>query len=153
MENKIEIPPIRCNTYINASPDRVWRTLTTAEGWDAWFTQGAKVDPRPGGEIFFKWVNFKVDRYTLECLCPVLEAEAPHRFVFQWKAGDSTTTIAFDLEPRGPGTVVRVEESGHGTSKKDLAALVECASGWGEALTLLKFYLEHGVTFGDVPEE
>ena len=28
---------------------------------------------------------------------------------------------------------------------------MECAAGWGEALTLLKFYLEHGVTYGEVP--
>ena len=26
-----------------------------------------------------------------------------------------------------------------------------CASGWGEALTLLKFYLEHDVVYGSVP--
>ena len=49
------------------------------------------------------------------------------------------------------GTVVTVTESGHTASPKDLEALVECASGWGEALTLLKVYLEHGITYGEVP--
>jgi hypothetical protein len=29
--------------------------------------------------------------------------------------------------------------------------LIGCATGWGEALTLLKFYLEHGLTYGAVP--
>jgi hypothetical protein len=47
--------------------------------------------------------------------------------------------------------VVTVTESGHTTSPRDLEALVECASGWGEALTLLKVYLEHGITYGEVP--
>ena len=28
---------------------------------------------------------------------------------------------------------------------------MECATGWGEALALLKFYLEHGVVYGEVP--
>jgi uncharacterized protein YndB with AHSA1/START domain len=93
-----------------------------------------------------------VDRYTGDAEGPVVESTPPRRFVFQWKPGDSTTTIAFDLEPRGPGTVLRVEESGHTTSPADLAALVECASGWGEALTLLKMYLEHRITYGTVPE-
>ncbi len=25
--------------------------------------------------------------------------------------------------------------------------MLDCASGWGEALTLLKFYLEHGIVY------
>ena len=25
--------------------------------------------------------------------------------------------------------------------------MLECAAGWGEALTLLKFYVEHGVVY------
>ncbi len=136
-----KIPPIDYNTYIGVPPERVYEALTTGEIWDAWFTQGTTVDPRSGGQIHFKWVNFKVDKYTTEAECPVLEAEPPQRFVFQWKAGDSMTTIEFDLEARGEGTVLRVKESGHTDSEKDLAALVECASGWGEAITLLKFYL------------
>ena len=151
MSEKIELPPIHYNTYIDAPPEKVYDTLTTASGWDAWFTQSAQVDARPGGVMVFRWENFKVDRYTGESVGPVLEAEAPRRFVFQWTAGDSPTTIEFDLEPLGSGTVVTVTESGHTPSPKDLEALVECASGWGEALTLLKFYLEHGITYGEVP--
>ena len=63
----------------------------------------------------------------------------------------TTTTVAFTLEPLGSGTKLTLNESGHTTSPKDLEALVDCAAGWGEALTLLKFYLEHGTTYGDVP--
>jgi len=151
MNEKIDLPSINYNTYVAAPPQRVYETLTTGAGWDAWFTQGAEVDARPGGYILFRWKNFKVDRYTNESRGLVFEAEAPRRFVFQWKAGDSPTTVEFDLEPLGPGTVVTVTESGHTTSPKDLEALVECASGWGEALTLLKVYLEHGITYAEVP--
>jgi uncharacterized protein YndB with AHSA1/START domain len=151
MSEKIELPPIKYNTYVAAPPQRVYDTLTTGAGWDAWFTQGAEVDARPGGYMLFRWVDFKVDRYTAESRGPVLEATSPKRFVFQWTAGDTPTTIEFNLEPLGPGTVVTVTESGHTTSPKDLEALVECASGWGEALTLLKVYLEHGITYGQVP--
>ena len=151
MSERIELPPIHYNTYVAAPPERVYDTLTTAAGWDAWFTQGAQVDARPGGVMLFRWENFKVDRYTGESGGPVLEAEPPRRFVFQWTAGDSPTTIEFDLEPLGPGTVVTVTESGHTSSPADLEALVECASGWGEALTLLKVFLEHGITYGEVP--
>jgi uncharacterized protein YndB with AHSA1/START domain len=111
-----------------------------------------EIDARPGSTIRFRWVDWSVDHYTTEAGGPVLEATAPTRFVFQWTPGDSTTTIAFDLQPLGEGTIVQVHESGHTNSLRDLEALVECASGWGEALTLLKMYLEHGVTYGRVPK-
>jgi uncharacterized protein YndB with AHSA1/START domain len=149
----ITLPPIRHNAYIGVPPERVYETLTTGAGWDAWFTQGTEVDPRPGGRIVLRWVDFKVERHNVTSDGPVLEAEPPRRFVFQWRAGDSMTTVAFDLEPRGPGTIVRVEESGHTKSQRDVDSLVDCATGWGEALTLLKFHLEHGVVYGKVPEE
>jgi uncharacterized protein YndB with AHSA1/START domain len=145
-------PPIRCRTYIDAPPERVYASLTTGEGWDAWFTQGTTVDARPGGRIVFRWVDWAVDHYNTTAAGPVLEADAPRRFVFQWTPGDSTTTISFDLTPLGGGTVVQVEERGYTSSPRDLAALVECACGWGEALALLKMYLEHGVTYGPVPK-
>jgi uncharacterized protein YndB with AHSA1/START domain len=151
MTDGLELPPIAYNTYIDVPPERVYAALTTASGWDAWFTQGAEVDARPGGYVLLRWENFKVDRYTGESGGPILEAESPRRLVFQWTPGDSTTTIAFTLNPLGPGTVVAVKEWGHTFSEKDLEALVECAAGWGEALTLLKMYLEHGITYGEVP--
>ena len=99
-----------------------------------------------------RWVDFKVVHSSAEYGGPVLESTPPQRFVFQWTPGVSTTATAFELEPLGPGTVVTVTESGHTTSERDLEALVECAAGWGEALTLLRMYLEHGITYGAVPE-
>ena len=152
MTVRINLPQIHYRTCIAAPPQQVYDTLTTAPGWDAWFTQGAEVDARPGGSILFRWVDFSVYRHTGEDGGRVLEAVPPRRFVFQWTPGDSTTTVAFDLEPLGPGTAVTVTESGHTASERDLEALVECAGGWGEALTLLKMYLEHGITYGPVPE-
>jgi uncharacterized protein YndB with AHSA1/START domain len=127
--------------------------LTTGSGWDEWFTEGTEVEPCTGGKMRFRWVDFGVDHYTTVAEGPVLEASPPARFVFQWTPGDSTTTIEFDLKEHGDGTILSVTESGHSTSKRDLEALVECAGGWGEALALLKMYLEHGVTYGPVPHE
>jgi len=153
MQKNVEVPPIQYKTYINASPAKVYDMITTGEGWDAWFTQGTTVDVQPGGKIMFRWKNFGVNHYTVDAGGLVLEAIPNSKFVFQWTPGDSTTTITFDLEPLGSGTVIQVTESGHTASKKDLEALVECASGWGEALALLKMFMEHGVTYGVVPEK
>lgn len=153
MSNEISLPPIRVNTYIDAPPQRVYDALTSGSTWDAWFTQGTELDARPGGSILFRWIDAQVDRYTTTAGGPVLEAEPPRRLVFQWTPGGSTTTIAFNLQPLGPGTRLSVSESGHKLTQKDVDALVDCATGWGEALTLLKFYLEHGVIYGRVPHE
>lgn len=149
--SEVQPPPIRYKTYINAPPTRVFETLTSGAGWDAWFTQGTEIDARPGGRIRFRWIDWAVDHYTTDAEGPVLEVTPPTRFVFQWTPGDSTTTISFDIQPLGEGSIVHVQESGHTNSRRDLEALVECASGWGEALALLKMYLEHGVTYGRVP--
>jgi uncharacterized protein YndB with AHSA1/START domain len=149
--SEVTPPLIRCGTYIDVPPQQVYDTLTTASGWDAWFTQGTEMDARPGGSIRLRWKDALVSRYTGEDGGPILEAEPARRFVFQWTPGDTTTTVAFTLEPLGPGTKLTLNESGHTTSPKDLEALVDCAAGWGEALTLLKVYLEHGITYGEVP--
>ncbi|MFD0587319.1 SRPBCC domain-containing protein [Paenibacillus sp. GCM10027627] len=138
-------------SFIKASPAKVYETIATGEGWDAWFTQGTSVDARPGGRIHFRFKDFGPDHITLEDGGTVLEAIPEARFVYQWTPGDTTTTISFVLTKIGEGTLVSVEESGYKGTAADLKAFADCAVGWGEALTLLKFYLEHGVTYGPVP--
>jgi uncharacterized protein YndB with AHSA1/START domain len=49
--------PILHRTYIAAPPQRLYELLVTAEGWDAWFARGAKIDARAGGRIVFRWVG------------------------------------------------------------------------------------------------
>ena len=151
--NNIEIPNIEHSTYIDVSPDRVYQALTTGSGWDQWFTSSAFVDPKPGGEIRFRWKDFGASRATFEDGGPVLEAEPNRRFSFQWSPAGHPTTVTFDLEILGKGTLVKLVEHGYRANKEDLVALIECSVGWGEALTLLKFYLEHGITYGTVPSD
>jgi uncharacterized protein YndB with AHSA1/START domain len=148
-----EMPPIRYATFITARPDRVYDALTTGPGWDSWFTTRAVIEARAGGRYEFFWRDFGADRVTLTLTGPVLEAEAERTFAFRWGSGKSQTTVRFTLEPRGEGTVVQVTESGYSYEEKDVLSCLDCACGWGEALTLLKFYLEHGVTYGEVPAE
>lgn len=151
--NDIEIPNIEHSTYIDVSPDRVYRILTTGSGWDQWFTKGTFVDPKRGGEIRFRWKEFGASCWTLEDGGPVLEVEPDRRFSFQWNPAGHPTTVTFDLEILGKGTLVKLIEHGYRANKEDLVAMIGCSVGWGEALTLLKFYLEHGITYGTVPSD
>ncbi len=148
-----QMPPIDYRTYIAVAPEVVYTTLTTGEGWDSWFTTRATVDARPGGSYEFYWENWAAERDTVTLAGPVVAAEPNSVYSFRWETGEGETTVRFDLEPRGDGTMVHLTETGYGFSDLDLRACLSCAGGWGEALTLLKFYLEHGIVYGDVPAE
>jgi uncharacterized protein YndB with AHSA1/START domain len=133
---------VKQKVFINASPERVYDAFATAEGLDAWFTRGARVDPRPGGEMFFKWVEWGAERdINLEEMGRVVEARRPERFVFQWGSPGRETTVEVDLEAREGGTLLRLREFGF----HSLRGFIDNAGGWGQALTLVKFWLEHRI--------
>jgi uncharacterized protein YndB with AHSA1/START domain len=145
------MPPISCATYIQALPSRVFEALTVGAEWDRWFTTRAVIEPEAGGTYRLHWRDFGPDHVTLTLTGAVLEVEPDRIFAFEWDSGARMTTVRFELEPRGEGTVVRLTESGYTDREADVVSCLDCAAGWGEALTLLKFYLEHGVTYGSVP--
>ena len=129
---------IRQATLVRANPERVYEAFTTAEGLDAWFTDGSTVDPRPGGEIRFRWRDWGPDKVTGEDGGPILEAVKPRRFVFQWHPEDESyaTTVEVDFTPTEGGTVVRLREYGYQNTQTSQRCQLDCAAGWGEALTL-----------------
>ncbi len=42
---------------------------------------------------------------------------------------------------------MRLREHGYHDTQSGRAAFADCATGWGEALTLLRFYVEHGLRY------
>jgi len=140
---------IEHSTFVRAAPEQVYDALTTSKGLDSWFTQGATVDLQPGGEIRFRWVEWGPDRVTAEDGGPVLEARRLERFVFQWYPDNPSypTTVEVDFRPTAGGTIIRLREHGFQDTSSGRKALIDCAAGWGEALTLLKFYVEHGFRY------
>lgn len=44
---------IKERTFIAASPDKVYDTLTSAQCWDDFFTTGMELDAQPGGICSF----------------------------------------------------------------------------------------------------
>lgn len=140
---------IKHSTLIRSSPTDIYHALTTSVGLDSWFTQGSSVNPVPGGEIHFRWVDWGPDHVTTEDGGPVLEAIFPERFVFQWHPDtpDYATTVEIMVSPAEDGTIVSLREYGFADTPSACIALINCAIGWGEALTLLKFYIEYGVHY------
>ena len=140
---------IRYSTFVRATPEQVYDGIATAEGLDGWFTVGASVDARPGGELVLHWHEFGADRVTDEARCPILEARRPERFVFQWRPDDPSyaTTVEINFKRAEGGTIIRLREYGYHDTPSGLRAILNCSAGWGEALTLWKFYVEHGIRY------
>jgi hypothetical protein len=55
--------------------------------------------------------------------------------------------VEFRLEPRGPITLVRVEETGFA----DVQHALDNSGGWGTCLANLKVWVEHGIRFDGRP--
>ncbi|MEW5923490.1 MAG: SRPBCC domain-containing protein [Candidatus Zixiibacteriota bacterium] len=140
---------IKQTTFIAAPIEKVYATITSAKEWNAFFTTGMELDPVPNGKMIWRWKDWGPNFYSTEADARVIKAEHPHHFVFQWYPvdKDNPTTISFKLIEKFGGTVVELTESGYPDSDKGRAMILECASGWGEALTLLKFYIEHGIIY------
>ena len=51
------------------------------------------------------------------------------------------------FEKVAEGTVIRLREYGYHDTPSGIKAMLECAAGWGEALTLLKYYVEHNLLY------
>lgn len=140
---------VRCSILVRADREKVYDGIATAAGLDGWFTRGAAVEARPGGQIRFRWRDWGPDRVSAEDGGPVLEAQRPQKFVFQWypDGPQYATTVEIDFCEDPDGTVIRLREYGYHDTPSGRRALLECATGWGEALALWKVYVEHGIRY------
>jgi uncharacterized protein YndB with AHSA1/START domain len=141
--------PIKVKTLVKAPRDRVFSSLTDTTALNRWFTSNSTGDPALDSHIIWRWKDWGPDKISVEDSLTVLEFVRPSRFVFSWgPMGDGyQTTVTVEFAETPEGTVVQLNESGYRNNEIDQKVCLDCASGWGEALTLLKFYVEHGLTY------
>ncbi|KAK1178547.1 SRPBCC domain-containing protein [Streptomyces sp. NBS 14/10] len=107
---------IEREVYVQAPVDRVWRVLTTPEHIRVWYAfEGCEVDPRPGGTLRFRWdeqgeFHGRVEKSVPDALFRFRLASEPDRALGA-EPGDSTL-VEFALSAEGPGTRLRLTESG-----------------------------------------
>ena len=136
---------IRYATLIHAPRDAVFRAVATAEGWNSWFTTECELDPVAGGVFLPVWRDFGPERSNLSDVGRVLAVDAPNSITFEWTpvGPRHPTNFTFTLASDPEGTIVRLVDEGYpDDNEDDVDAMIDCACGWGEALTLLKFHLE-----------
>jgi uncharacterized protein YndB with AHSA1/START domain/DNA-binding transcriptional ArsR family regulator len=139
-------------TYIESTPEKVWRALTdpdlTAEYWG----HSNVSDWQVGSG----WEHQRTDGTgTADVVGTVLESVAPTRLVCTWvdpgeeQKADGPSTVSFDIEPYGG--IVRLtvtHENLPDEANRDLAA-----SGWAAVMSNLKSLIETGHTLPQAPWE
>lgn len=138
---------------IAAPPERVFEALVRPEQVLKWWGQAGMYrctefsgDLRVGG----KWraAGPGGEERRFEVTGEYLEVDPPRLLVYSWVAswtGEVKTTVRWELESKGKGTLVRIIHSG-------LAAHPELAnaySGWPRILGWLQGLLERGETVED----
>lgn len=145
MTNIIE-QPIQQKTFINLPIEQVYDAITSPDCWNSFFTSALEIELKVGGKMRFVWENWGPDFYTNDEPCEVVVCDKPSNFTFKW-GKKMVSTVEFNLTSEFGGTVIHVKEYGYPNSDEGISSMLSCASGWGEAVTLLKFYLEHGIVY------
>jgi uncharacterized protein YndB with AHSA1/START domain len=141
--------------HIAAPPERVFQALTDPQQVMQWWGQEGifrctqfESDLRAGG----KWRNAGTsgDGSAFEAHGEYLEVVPPRLLVMTWVAswtGDVQTTVRWELEPAGQGTLVRIRHSGL-SARPDLA---KSYSGWPRLLGWFEAFIARGETVHSRP--
>jgi uncharacterized protein YndB with AHSA1/START domain len=99
--------------FIQASPETIWQFLVDPTKAVRWMGVAANLDPRTGGLYRVEVLPGDV------VLGEFVELDPPRRLVQTWgwespsgSVPAGSTTVAFDLVPRGARTLLRVTHSG-----------------------------------------
>ncbi len=133
---------------LDAIPDRVIRCWTDPEELVRWFPVRVDGSLAVGTRTTLVWPREQV-------WWEVTDLVTPSRFVFRWPwdADDSiVTTVTVALEAEGSGTRLLLTDGPFPIDRPGgLDAWAEALEGWGEALTLLRGYVDFSVDLRDRP--
>jgi uncharacterized protein YndB with AHSA1/START domain len=135
-----------------ATPDDVWRALTTAEELVRWFPLGARVTPGAGGTMWWDWGEGEGWESQIEAWEPcrrlrmVQEEDRPYDAEGRpLPAGESELSrlaMEFTLETHQGKTRLRLVHSGFGQGAAWDNELDGITEGWQAELRSLRHYLE-----------
>jgi uncharacterized protein YndB with AHSA1/START domain len=127
---------------VQASPERVYQALTTADGIRNWWTRDADLDEAVGGTGEFRFGAYgapSATRVGIEELNP--PARVSWKTISSFRPEWSGTSISFDLRPEGSNTVLLFAHRGFAQADEIYALTT---TGWGYYLVSLQQYLETG---------
>jgi len=105
----VEHVSVERETAIAATPATVWRLLTDPRRATTWMGVRASFDPRPGGTYRVEVIPGAIASGVF------VDVDPPRRLVITWgweggrgSVPAGSTTVIFELIPRGGGTVLRL---------------------------------------------
>jgi len=142
----VEAGTVKAEIEIEATPERVFRSLTDPTELAAWWgsddmyrTHSWTVDLRPGG----KWSALArgADGSDMTIDGEYLEVDPPRRLVYTWRPSWDdfvVTTVRYDLTPTATGTRLTVTHTGFGD--RELVA-TGTGDGWKRVLEWLSDFV------------
>jgi uncharacterized protein YndB with AHSA1/START domain len=122
---------------INASSERVYEAITTADGIRQWWTRDAAIEPKVGSAAEFGFYGKRfVAKVIVEELNPFIRV--------RWKVANSAwqgNGIEFDLKADRNGTTLLFAHRGFPRADEEFAG---ATTRWGFYLFSLKRYLQTG---------
>ena len=131
------MPDIMHTLKIQASPDQVYRALTTAEGIRNWWTRDAALEPKVGGTGEF---GFYGRRFVAKVKVDELKPQAR----VKWHVTNSAwpgDTVEFELRSEEKHTRLTFAHRGFPRADQGYAS---ATTRWGFYLLSLKQHLETG---------
>lgn len=137
-------------TYIESTPEKVWRALTDADLTAAYWGHRNVSDWQVGSQ----WEHQRADGSGVaDVVGEVVESSPPTRLVTTWAAPDASdddpSQVTFDIEPYGE--IVRLTVTHENLA--DETARSEVSTGWPAVLSNLKSLLETGHVLPRTPWE
>jgi uncharacterized protein YndB with AHSA1/START domain len=132
--------------FIDASPERVFKAITTPEELIAWWGDDNayradkwNVDLHVGGRYRSEGKGTQGNDFVVEGT--YLEIDPPNTLVYTWEPSwhkIPATTVRWELNPQGKGTLVRITHSGFGAN---VDAKKDHEGGWPHVLAWLNRYV------------
>jgi len=134
---------IRYQINIATNARSVWAALTTADGWESWYADAARVDARKGGRIVL--TSEDDEGNPVEEIGIFLTYRPTSRLEIQWDSTGKAPTrggrLSFNIARDGDETRVALVHSG-GEVLSDEEARASLEKAWGYAFKALRGYLE-----------
>jgi uncharacterized protein YndB with AHSA1/START domain len=138
-----------------ATPERVWKALTTPAEIGAWFRVAVEGPLTVGRDVWMTVTGAKHGgkRFRVR----VVEMDAPRRFAWEWHPGaadpsvdysrEPRTRVTFTLEPTARGTRLTLSETGFTDVSLARRAKVfeDNTEGWTQVLAWFKDHVEKAV--------